>query len=156
MRFHGLPRHAVDQRLGMVASMAAEEGLDYDLDRALPVHTFDAHRLMHFAAEHGRASELAENLLRAYTMEGRSIVDPGTLLELAAAAGLDAEQARSVLDSDAYADAVRQDLARAEALGIGGVPTLVIDERQGLSGMESPEVLAGVLNQILQRKDSRR
>ncbi|TDD18696.1 DsbA family oxidoreductase [Nonomuraea diastatica] len=152
MRFHGLSRETVDSRLGMVAAMAKEEGLDYDLGKALPVHTFDAHRLMHFAAEHGKAPELAENLLRAYAAEGRSIADHDTLVELAGAAGLDRERAKATLASDAYAGAVREDLDRAARLGVGGVPMLVIDGRRGMSAMESPDVLARMLTRSLERK----
>ncbi|MBF8191460.1 DsbA family protein [Nonomuraea sp. K274] len=82
-------------------------------------------------------------------------MDHDTLVELAGDAGLDRERTRSVLASDAYADAVRRDLDRAARLGIDGVPTLVIDERRVMSAMESPEVLAKVLTQALERKSPR-
>src|SRR5689334_5640948 len=36
-----------------VTELAAKEGLDYQLDKVQLVNTFDAHRLIHFAAAHG-------------------------------------------------------------------------------------------------------
>ncbi|MFI6501665.1 DsbA family oxidoreductase [Nonomuraea typhae] len=155
MRFHGLSRAAVRQRLGTVTAMAEAAGLAYDLDRALPVRTFDAHRLTHFAAEYGKAGELSGRLLQAYTSEGRSLADHDTLVELAAATGLDAGQAREVLASGRYADAVRADVARAARLGVGGVPTLVIDGYQGISAIESPEVLVEMFRKALARAGER-
>ncbi|MEJ3655112.1 DsbA family oxidoreductase [Actinomycetes bacterium KLBMP 9759] len=145
MRFHGLARPAVDARLEMVADMARKAGLDYRLDLALPVRTFDAHRLMHFAEGKGKAPELAESLLRAYAVEGRSIADHDTLAELAADAGLDAEEARAVLASDAFHREVEADLRRAVDLGVSGVPTGVIDGTWELAVMGSPaSVLRGL------------
>ncbi|WP_157250386.1 DsbA family oxidoreductase [Nonomuraea typhae] len=155
MRFHGLSRAAVSRRLGTVTAMAEAAGLAYDLDRALPVHTFDAHRLTHFAAEYGKAGELSGRLLQAYTSEGRSLADHDTLAELAAETGLDAEEARAVLASDRYADAVRADMDRAARLGVSGVPTLVIDGYQGIPAIESPAVLVEVFRKALARAGER-
>ncbi|WP_232666971.1 DsbA family oxidoreductase [Pseudonocardia sp. TRM90224] len=138
MRFHGLPRSAVDARLAMVAEMAKNAGLDYRLDRALPVHTVDAHRLMHFAAVTKRAGELAENLLHACAVEGRSIADHDTLVQLAVDAGLDADGARAVLDSAAFHSEVEADLRRAVELGVFGVPAGVVDGEWQLDLMTAP------------------
>src|SRR6266508_1717428 len=49
-----------------VTALAAKEGLDYQLDRAKPGNSFDAHRLIHFAATHGLQAAAKERLLRAY------------------------------------------------------------------------------------------
>jgi predicted DsbA family dithiol-disulfide isomerase len=151
MRFHGLPRSAVDGRLALVTAMAERAGLHYRLDRALPVRTFDAHRLVHFAAAHGRADDVEERLLRAYTMEGRSIADRDTLLDIAAAAGLDTGRARAVLESDEFASDVHRDLRRAAALGVAGVPTAVVDGERELSVMTSPAAVLDDLRAIWDR-----
>jgi predicted DsbA family dithiol-disulfide isomerase len=145
MRFHGLPRAAVDARLALVTAMAERAGLHYRLDRALPVHTLDAHRFVHFAAAHGRADDVVERLLRAYATEGRSIADRDTLLDIAAAAGLDPGRARTVLESDEFAAHVHRDLRRAAALGVAGVPTAVVDGGRELPVMASP---AAVLDDL--------
>jgi predicted DsbA family dithiol-disulfide isomerase len=51
------------------------------------------------------------------------------------------------LESDAYADAVRADAARAAALGITGVPFFVFDEKSGISGAQPVEVFIEALQQ---------
>jgi predicted DsbA family dithiol-disulfide isomerase len=49
---------------------AAQEGLDFRVDLARPGNTFDAHRLLHLALEHGQQDELKERLDAATFNEG--------------------------------------------------------------------------------------
>ena len=128
-----------------VSTIAAEEGLEYHLDRAQHANTFDAHRLLHLAAARQRQPEVKERLMRAYFTEGEDMSDHETLARLAAEAGLDADEARTVLDGDAYADAVRADERRARLLGITGVPFFVVDEKYGVSGAQPASLLEEVL-----------
>src|SRR4051794_24498154 len=78
-----------------VTSIAAEEGLDYHLDKAKYTNTFDAHRLIHLAAERGLRNEMKERLMRAYFTEGASVGNADTLVRLAAEVGLDTGEART-------------------------------------------------------------
>ncbi len=128
-----------------VVQAAAGEGLTYRLDIAKPGNTFDAHRLIHLAAAHGRQAEMKERLMAAYFTEGKPIGDRDPLVELAAEVGIDRERARSVLDSDEFAGDVRADEREASELGITGVPFFVIDRRYGVSGAQAPEVMLEAL-----------
>lgn len=83
--------------------------------------------------------------MRAYFTEGEPIGDHETLARLGAEAGLDAEEARAVLASDAYAEDVRADEQRAAEFGIRGVPFFVLDERFGVSGAQPVEVFTNAL-----------
>lgn len=132
-----------------MAAQGAKEGIDFDFDRVRMGSTFDAHRLIHFAAEHDRRSEMVERLFRAYFTEGASLGDREVLAGLAADVGLDAGAALEALESGAFADAVRADEARAQAFGISGVPFFAIDERYGISGAQPPEVILGALEKAL-------
>jgi predicted DsbA family dithiol-disulfide isomerase len=135
------PEQARAAQQGVVA-MAAESGLELDLDRVKLVNTFDAHRLLQFAGEHGRAGELVDRLFTAYFIEGDNLADHDRLTSHAVAAGLDEEAARATLaDPDAYADAVRADGATAQQFGLRGVPAFVLDRRFGLTGAQPPEVM---------------
>lgn len=144
---YGVPLAEAEAMQQRVTDTAAADGLEFRLDLARPGNTVDAHRLLHLAADRGRQGELKDRLLRAYFAEGEPIGDPGTLARLAADAGLDAAEARSVLDSDRYLAEVRADQAQARALGITGVPFFVLDRRYGVSGAQPVEVLLGVLRQ---------
>lgn len=130
-----------------ITGVAAEVGLDYQLDRAQPGNTFDAHRLVHLAAARDLQGVVQERLFRAYFTEGRAIGDPDTLVEVVAEAGIDANEVRDVLEGDRYADAVRADEQRAATFGITGVPFVVIDEAFGVSGAQPSEVFLGALQQ---------
>lgn len=130
-----------------VTALAAEEGLAFDYDRARPGNTFDAHRLLQLAWERGVQPQLKDRLMRAYFEEGEPISDPETLVRLGAEAGLDPEEARTVLAGDAYAAEVRDDEAVARGFGITGVPFFVLDRRLGVSGAQSSDVLLSALRQ---------
>ncbi|MCC6611824.1 MAG: DsbA family oxidoreductase [Anaerolineae bacterium] len=119
-----------------VTNLAAQEGLDYRFDRVRPGNSFNAHRLLHLAAHHGVQSEMKERLQKAYFTDGLSIGDAETLVQLAVEVGLDADEARAVLNSDAFAGDVRADIRRAQMLGIGGVPFFLFDERYAVSGAQ--------------------
>ncbi len=130
-----------------VTAVAAAEGLDYHLDIARSANTFDAHRLIHLAAEPDLGEAMKERLLRAYFTEGRLISDHGTLVELAGDVGLDPAEAQAMLESDRFADAVREDELTAQRFGFTGVPTFVVDRAIAVSGAQPPEVLLQLLEQ---------
>lgn len=130
-----------------VTRLAAQEGLEYHLDRAQRGNTFDAHRLLHLAGAHGRQGELKERLLHAYFTEARPIGDADTLVAIGVEGGLPADEVRAMLASDDYRAAVRADQRRAAAFGIQGVPFFVIDEQFGVSGAQESDVLLSTLEQ---------
>jgi predicted DsbA family dithiol-disulfide isomerase len=130
-----------------MTELAAAEGLEYDFDKTRGGNSFDAHRLIHLAAAHGKQDEAKERLMRAYFTEGVAIGDREALVALAADIGLDGDEARAALDGDAYADAVREDERLAQRIGIQGVPFFVLDRRLGVSGAQPAEVLVQALEQ---------
>lgn len=138
---------SAQQMIESMTAAAAAEGLDFRFDRALPANTFDAHQVIHLAAEHGIQDAVKERLLRAYFTEGQAVGDRQVLVVLAAEVGLDAAEIRGSLDEQRFAEAVRADEAEAAALGIRGVPFFVIDRAYGVSGAQPPEQLLATLEQ---------
>ena len=133
---------------GMIARMtetARADGLDFRFDRIRPGNTFDAHRLLHLAGERGMQDAVKERFLLAYMTEGEPIGDPETLVRLAEEAGLDAEEARAALASDAFAAEVRADEDEARELGISGVPFFVLGGKYAISGAQPVELLLRAL-----------
>lgn len=139
------PEQATDANRRMT-ELAASVGLDYHLDQVQIGNTFDAHRLLHLAADEGLGGALKERLLRAYFTEGRAISDPDVLSALAADVGMDGARVADVLAGDEFAAEVRADEARAMELGSTGVPFFVFDERLGVPGAQPPDVLLRLLN----------
>ena len=135
---------SLEQALAMnerMTQIAAQDGLTFRFDIARGGNTFDAHRLLHLAAAHGRQHELKERLMRAYLGEGELMSDHGALTRLAVEAGLPEDEARDTLATDRFAAEVREDEATARGLGISAVPFFVIDRRFGLAGAQPPEVI---------------
>jgi predicted DsbA family dithiol-disulfide isomerase len=128
-----------------MTALAAQEGLDFHFERARAANTFDAHRLLQLAGDRGVQTAAKERLMRAYFSEGERVGDRETLVRLGAEAGLDPEEARGMLASDAYGQAVRADEALAARLGIRGVPFFVLGRRFGVSGAQPADVLLEAL-----------
>ena len=114
-----------------LTDVAAGEGLSFRFDIARSGSTFDAHRLVHLAREHGLQDATKERLLRAYLSEGELMSDHATLLRLALDAGLPEPAVSETLAGERFADEVRDDERTAAQLGISAVPTFVIDRAIG-------------------------
>jgi predicted DsbA family dithiol-disulfide isomerase len=153
---YGMPVERARAMNERMTGEAAKEGLDFHFDRVRVGNTFDAHRLVHLAAESGRAEAMKERLMRAYFTEGESVAEPDILVRLGTEVGLDPARVREVVTSDAYASDVRADEQRARAFGISGVPFFAIDERYGVSGAQTPDVLLGALRQAYDEADATR
>ena len=143
---YGVSREQAEAMHRQMTDAAAADGWDFHFERAHRGNTFDAHRVLHLAAERGVQGTVKERFFRAYFEEGEAIADHATLARLAAEAGLDADEARAVLASDRYAEEVRADERQAQAYGITGVPFFVIDRRYGVAGAQPPEALLEVLD----------
>jgi predicted DsbA family dithiol-disulfide isomerase len=142
---YGITLDAVRQMQQRVTDAAAGEGLDFQLDDAVPANTVDAHRVIHLAAQHGLQGEMKERLLRAHFTEGEAVGEAATLVRLAAEVGLESDAVRALLEGDDLTEAVRADEAEAQALGITGVPFFVIDRKYGVSGAQPSDLLLEAL-----------
>ena len=136
-----------------IRQRGAALGFTFDMDKRRRIYnTFDAHRLLHWAALEGRQAVLKHALLHAYFTDGRDVSDRGTLVDVAAGAGLSAERARAILDSDEYADEVRAEERFFMERGIRAVPAVIIEQRHLISGGQPVEVFENALRQIAAAK----
>jgi predicted DsbA family dithiol-disulfide isomerase len=138
-----------------LTALAEAEGLDYHLASTRSGNSFDAHRLIHLAAESGLQSEMKERLLSAYLCEEQPIGEPDTLYEQAVKVGLDAGRVRQVLDGDEFADAVRADEAEASHREISAVPFFLIDDRFGIPGAQDTETVLAILRRAWAKAEVR-
>ena len=156
-----------DERAEHVYSAIREAGestgLDFDFS-AMPrqPNTLDSHRLIDRA---GRTAEgsggrtgvqdaVVERLFRACFMEGRDIGDRETLVELAADAGMDADETRAYLASHEDAERIRQEDLMARQMGIQGVPCFIVNRQYAVSGAQEPAVFLKAFEQVLQAEDA--
>ncbi len=151
MRKYGISEAQSEANRKVLRERAAAVGFDYNVQRGSRVwNTFDAHRLLHWAGrhDHGRALALKQALFRAYFSDGENVSDHAVLVRLAAEAGLDAEEARRVLDAGDYADEVRAQERHYQQAGINSVPATIVNGTQLIPGGQPPEVFEQVLRQI--------
>ena len=141
---------AAEEMLDRMTRTAADDGIEMHFEKIRGGNTFDAHRLLHFAAQHGKQDVLKERLFRAIFTEGEPIAYRETLVKLAGEVGLDPDAVRTMLLGDAYADAVRADEKQAAALGIRGVPFFMLDGKYGLSGAQPADMLVAALERAWQ------
>ncbi len=123
-----------------VTQMAAEAGLTYNFDKAVVANSFNAHRFTHLAKKHGLGIAAEEALFKAYFTDGKNMDDNDTLIELGVEIGLDAAEIKQTLESNAFADDVKHDIAEAQYLGIRGVPFFVMNSKYGVSGAQEVRV----------------
>jgi predicted DsbA family dithiol-disulfide isomerase len=144
-REKGISRAQAAQMNEQITRAGAAEGLVYDFDRAVVANTFNAHRLIKFAATHGNQSAVVDGLFRAYFAEGRNVDDLSTLLEIGVAAGLERSLISEALGGERYADEVERDIGEARALGIGSVPFFVFDRKYAVVGAQPRDVFTQAL-----------
>ena len=114
-------------------------------------NTFDAHRLLHWAEITGGADtqrQLKKALLNAYQGRGEVIDSHEVLLRIVQTEGMDVAAARAVLESDAYADDVRDKENFYTNAGIHSVPAVIINDRHLISGGQPAHVFAQALRDI--------
>ena len=144
MAKYRIPMAEADAMIDRMIEAGAQNGVVLRFDKAKPGNTFDAHRLLHLAVARGRQGELKDKLFRATFTKGAAIADHDVLVDVAADAGLDPDEARGVLECDRFAGDVRADEQRAADLGITSVPFFVMGTF-GVVGAQPPEVLLQVL-----------
>ncbi len=130
----------------------AEVGFTFG-DRPRVWNTFDAHRMLHWAGLEGRQRELKHALLAAYHTHARNPGSHEVLLQLCEEVGLDVPRARAILDSDEYADDVRQRERFYQEQGISAVPSVIIDDRHLIQGGQPPEAFERALRQLAAAQD---
>jgi predicted DsbA family dithiol-disulfide isomerase len=103
-----------------------------------------------FAKEAGAGEAFEQRVYRAYFYEGRNIGSQAVLAELAADAGLAADDLNLALDSKRYSQRLAHNTVEAHQNGVSGVPTFFIGEYP-LVGAQSEDVMRQVLQRVSQR-----
>jgi predicted DsbA family dithiol-disulfide isomerase len=134
----------VAQMTSRVTGVAAEEGLDVRFEQAVSANTFEAHRLVELATRQGRGQEAVDRLFRGHFTDGLNVGDQHVLTKLAAEVGVDHPPGEG-------AHEVREQLDRARALGITGVPLFLFEGQFAVSGAQPAETFDAALDEVAAR-----
>ena len=140
-------RERAEQIIGHVSGVAAGDGIEFRMDRALRANTVLCHRALHWALdEHGETAQgaLKERLLRAYFTDGLDVGDADVIASCATETGLDGAALRLWLDTDGGKAQVAADFEAAINLEISGVPAFLIDGRYMVPGAQDVDVFVNV------------
>ena len=149
-RKYGSTPEQMAQSREAIRARGEQLGFTFAMDKRGRIYnTFDAHRLLHWAALEGRQKALKMALFDAYFTQGQDPSDHAVLLKVAGEVGLDTAKAADVLESNAYADEVRAQEKFYQQNGINSVPAVIINERHLISGGQPPEVFEQALRQII-------
>lgn len=138
-----------------VYPMAAERGMTLRLPPVQPRSRLAFEAVAH-AREQGRFDAMHEALFRAFFEDGRDIGDAGVLADIATESGVDRQGLAEALASGRHTAAVRADQEQAHALGVAGVPIMVLrpagagwEQAFALRGAVPYETMEAALRQIL-------
>ena len=138
------PAHERLSRLGR------EEGIEFHFERITwQPNTLDAHRLIGWAEEAGRAAPVVEKIFSLFFTEGADLSKRETLLLAAQAGGLDVEGVRRDLAGERDVAAVEKAATSAAEHGISGVPFFIFNNRFAVAGAQPPDMLAEAMDKTL-------
>jgi predicted DsbA family dithiol-disulfide isomerase len=129
---------------------AREMGLELDFGgiKRTP-NTVNAHRLIQWAGIEGKQNAVVDRLFKAYFKEGRDISEHSVLVRIAAAAGMDAESTRVLLEGDADKEDIQTRDKKSRQSGVQGVPCFIIDNHYVVNGAQPVEMWDGVIKEIM-------
>lgn len=133
--------------LDNVTQMAAGVGLEYHFEKALVANTFKAHRFAHYAHQYKVQDAAEEALFIAHFVAGKDISDNEALADMGQTIGLDKEDVLRFLTTEEMTEAVKNDIAEAEQIGVSGVPFFVFDRKYAISGAQDEAVFLNTLSQ---------
>jgi predicted DsbA family dithiol-disulfide isomerase len=138
------PAHERLSRLGR------EEGIEFHFEKiARQPNTLDAHRLIGWAEEAGRAAPVVEKIFSLFFSEGADLTQIEMLLLAAQAGGLDLERVRSDLAGERDVAEIESSATSAAERGISGVPFFIFNNRFAVAGAQTPDMLAEAMDKTL-------
>jgi predicted DsbA family dithiol-disulfide isomerase len=138
----------LDEVHARLTALGAEVGIAYRFDAiSRAPNTLDAHRLIRWAFVGGAQDAVVDRLFRFYFEEGRDIGERALLIEVARQCGMDGEVVERLFADGDDVEAVRAEIAEAQALGVTGVPFFIFASRLAVSGAQGVDALVKAIAQ---------
>ncbi|MCM3629885.1 DsbA family oxidoreductase [Paenibacillus glycanilyticus] len=129
-----------EARMKQYNQTGAHFGLNYNMDLVkYTPNSVLSHQLIAITPEHLQ-SQLLERLYTAYFEEGVNLGDVDELVKIAQASGVTSDPAalKARLLQGEGLEKVEEGQSDAQKLGIRGVPFYIINDKQALTGLQSP------------------
>ena len=152
---YGLTIEQVKANQANIRAKALEAGFEFHPEgRKRVYNTFDAHRLLYWAAKEydlQKQAALKKELLNTYFCLAVNLDDQKNLLDATIRAGLDPLRAQEILGSDEFANEVREEEDVYKNVGINSVPAIILNDQYLLQGAQPPESFANAFEQLIQK-----
>tara|TARA_R110000744_G_scaffold1498_6_gene5290 strand:- start:645 stop:1334 length:690 start_codon:yes stop_codon:yes gene_type:complete len=126
-----------------------EEGITFNFgNKWLAVNTLPLHQLLHIAGEEGFKNELKERFMKAYFDENLPLNDVDVLSSIMSEYEWSAEKTQNILNDDAIAYAVKQEIAHYQQRGVNSVPFFIFNDKFGISGAQPPAAFLEAFQQV--------
>ena len=149
MRFGG--RDNIDPVLEHLVVEGQADGIRFDFDRIRHVpSTLPAHQVMQAVEGRGEdTTALAEGLMSAFFEQGLNIGEEDVLVDLAAAAGLRADETRRAIGSDLARQAVVTREAQVRSSGLNAAPGFLLNRRLLVVGAQPTDKLVNAFDRAM-------
>jgi predicted DsbA family dithiol-disulfide isomerase len=135
-----------------LVGIGAAIGIDFRFEKIeRQPNTLDAHRMIGWAQEAGKAGPVVDRLFAMFFTEGADLGKHDVLVEAGRAAGLDADELQRDLAGDRDATFVERQATAAASAGIGGVPFIVFGKKLAVAGAQEIDVLTTAIDQAIEQ-----
>lgn len=149
MEKYGTTAEQSDENRKRIVEMGELSGFRFNFaEDGIMINSFDCHRLLTWAKQEGKQTELKLALFDAHFTDNKRLNDSAQLLAVVEEVGLDVERASTILDSDEFAQQVRDEQTQMHQLGISSVPTFIINQKYAINGGQPADVFKQALQQI--------
>jgi predicted DsbA family dithiol-disulfide isomerase len=150
---YGIDHAQIEQNRAAIKQRGLDVGYEFGHRGGGRIYnTFDAHRLLHWAKQENKQTELKLALFDLYFKESGNPSDHQQLLNTVSKVGLDADAAAAILSADTYAQDVRKEQQHYQALGISSVPAVIVNNKHLISGGQPADVFENALRKISQEQ----
>lgn len=111
-------------------------------------NTFNAHRLVHWAKEFDKQTELKLALFDLFFQDAGNPSNEAELLACVEKVGLNKSIAEQVLNSDQFIDDVRAQQQLGQQQGISSVPAFIFDKKYLISGGQPKEAFINAIKEL--------
>lgn len=147
---YGSSKADSDQAREMITARGAALDFQFNFkDEGRIYNTFNAHRLLYWARQYDRQTELKLAFFRLYFTEGGNPGDTEDLIKAVAKAGLSPDEARKILVSDRFVNEVQAEEKKYLDMGVSSVPTFIINDKYLITGGQPVDAFVDTLQKII-------
>lgn len=141
------------KRVAYITELGHNEGLEMNFATTQITNTLDAHRMTKLAHDLGNY-QFEELCYKAYFTDNLVMADHDVLRQIAAEAGLPAEDVDRVLASKDYRVAVRADERAAYDIGVQSIPFFLVDDTFAMAGCNTVDEMRVFLEHAVNGEQS--